>query len=69
MSITFDSDDKSIGAPYLGLFGYVKGTADKKAEIKNLTLTGKLNITENYRNSYAYSGALSAVQNMSPSRM
>jgi len=58
MSITFDSDDKSIGAPYLGLFGYVKGTADKKAEIKNLTLTGKLNITENYRNSYAYSGGL-----------
>ena len=58
MSITFDSDDKSIGAPYLGLFGYVKGTADKKAEIKNLTLTGKLNITENYRNSFAYSGGL-----------
>ena len=58
MSITFDSDDKSIGAPYLGLFGYVKGTADKKAEIKKLTLTGKLNITENYRNSYAYSGGL-----------
>ena len=51
MSITFDSDDKSIGAPYLGLFGYVKGTADKKAEIKNLTLTGTLSITENYRNS------------------
>ena len=58
MSITFDSNDKSVGAPYLGLFGYVKGTADKKAEIKNLTLTGKLNITENYRNSYAYSGGL-----------
>lgn len=58
MSITFDSDDKSIGAPYLGLFGYVKGTADKKAEIKNLTLTGKLDITENYRNSFAYSGGL-----------
>ena len=58
MSITFDSDDKSIGAPYLGLFGYVKGTADKKAEIKNLTLTGTLSITENYRNSYAYSGGL-----------
>ena len=58
MSITFDSNDKSVGAPYLGLFGYVKGTADKKAEIKNLTLTGKLNITENYRNSFAYSGGL-----------
>ena len=58
MSITFDSDDKSIGAPYLGLFGYVKGTADKKAEIKNLTLTGTLSISENYRNSYAYSGGL-----------
>ncbi len=58
MSITFDSDDKSVGAPYLGLFGYVKGTADKKAEIKNLTLSGKLDITENYRNSFAYSGGL-----------
>ena len=58
MSITFDSNDKSVGAPYLGLFGYVKGTADKKAEIKNLTLTGTLSITENYRNSYAYSGGL-----------
>ena len=58
MSITFDSDDKSIGAPYLGLFGYVKGTADKKAEIKNLMLSGKLDITENYRNSFAYSGGL-----------
>ena len=49
MSITFNSDDKSVGAPYLGLFGYVKGTADKKAEIKNLKLSGKLDITENYR--------------------
>ena len=58
MSITFDSNDKSVGAPYLGLFGYVKGTADKKAEIRNLTLSGKLDITENYRNSYAYSGGL-----------
>ena len=58
MSITFDSDDKSIGAPYLGLFGYVKGTEAQKAEIKNLTLTGTLSITENYRNSYAYSGGL-----------
>ena len=58
MSITFDSNDKSVGAPYLGLFGYVKGTADKKAEIKNLMLSGKLDITENYRNSYAYSGGL-----------
>ena len=58
MSITFDSNDKSVGAPYLGLFGYVKGTADKKAEIKNLTLTGTLSISENYRNSYAYSGGL-----------
>ena len=58
MSITFDSNDKSVGAPYLGLFGYVKGTADKKAEIKNLMLSGKLDITENYRNSFAYSGGL-----------
>ena len=58
MSITFDSNDKSVGAPYLGLFGYVKGTADKKAEIRNLTLSGKLDITENYRNSFAYSGGL-----------
>ena len=58
MSITFNSDDKSVGAPYLGLFGYVKGTADKKAEIKNLKLSGKLDITENYRNSFAYSGGL-----------
>ena len=58
MSITFDSNDKSVGAPYLGLFGYVKGTADKKAEIKNLKLSGKLDITENYRNSFAYSGGL-----------
>ena len=58
MSITFDSNDKSIGAPYLGLFGYVKGTEAQKAEIKNLTLTGTLSITENYRNSYAYSGGL-----------
>ena len=58
MSITFDSNDKSVGAPYLGLFGYVKGTVDKKAEIKNLMLSGKLDITENYRNSFAYSGGL-----------
>ena len=56
MDITYAATSGS--APYLGFFGYVKGTADKKAEIKNLTLTGKLNITENYRNSYAYSGGL-----------
>ena len=56
MDITYAATSGS--APYLGFFGYVKGTADKKAEIRNLTLSGKLDITENYRNSYAYSGGL-----------
>ena len=56
MDITYAATSGS--APYLGLFGYVKGTADKKAEIKNLMLSGKLDITENYRNSFAYSGGL-----------
>ena len=56
MDITYAATSGS--APYLGFFGYVKGTADKKAEIRNLTLSGKLDITENYRNSFAYSGGL-----------
>ena len=56
MDITYAATSGS--APYLGFFGYVKGTADKKAEIKNLMLSGKLDITENYRNSFAYSGGL-----------
>ena len=57
MNVTFAATSGS-DAPYLGLFGYVKGTASQNAEIKNLNVTGKVDITANYRNTYAYSGGV-----------
>lgn len=52
MTITYAETSVASGTKvYLGLFGNVIGSADEKAEIKNLTLTGEVDITENYSNS------------------